>query len=75
MVLQTKYFFVDTSRSSIPYGTKFLRVLIFAIFSSDRQKLVPANRAKLPQTFFSAKMYSGVNIFSNLNLLHRNIVN
>ena len=32
MVLQTKYFFVDTSRSSIPYGTKFLRVLIFAIF-------------------------------------------
>ena len=44
MVLQTKYFFVDTSRSSIPYGTKFLRILIFAIFSSDRQKLVPANR-------------------------------
>ena len=38
MVLQTKYFFVDTSRSSIPYGKKFLRVLIFAIFSSDRQK-------------------------------------
>ena len=33
MVLQTKYFFVDTSRSSLPYGTKFLRVLMFAIFS------------------------------------------
>ena len=41
MVLKTKYFFVDTSRSSIPYGTKFLRVLIFAIFPAIGKNKFP----------------------------------
>ena len=72
MVLQTKYFFVDTSRSSILYGTKFLRVLIFAIFPAIGKNKFP--QIEITANIFSAKMYSGVNIFSNLNLLHRNIV-
>ena len=72
MVLQTKNFFVDTSGSSIPYGTKFLRVLIFAIFPAIGKNKFP--QMEIIANIFSAKMYSGVNIFSNLNLLHRNIV-
>ena len=72
MVLQTKYFFVDTSRSqSIPYGTKFLRVLIFAIFPAIGKNKFP--QIKITANIFPKKIYSRVNIFSNLNLLHRNI--
>ena len=72
MVLQTNYFFVDTSRSSIPYGTKFLRVLIFAIFPAIGKNKFP--QIKITANIFPQKIYSRVNIFSNLNLLHRNIV-
>ena len=36
--------FFSPRKHYLPCGTKFLRVLIFAFFSSDRQKQVPANK-------------------------------
>ena len=45
----------------LPCGTKFLQVLIFAIFSAVRKN-------KFPQTGITAKIYSrGNTVFSNLN--------
>ena len=45
----------------LPCGTKFLRILIFAIFavfSTIRKKKLP--RKKIPTKLFSAKTYSTI---------------
>ena len=49
-------------------GTKFLRFLIFAIFSAIRKN-------RFPQINITAKIYPRANaVFSNLSLLHKNTV-
>ena len=59
----------------VPCGTKFLRVLIFAIFgvfSAIRKNKFP--QMKITANIFPAKIYSSVNILSNLNSLHKHSV-
>ena len=54
-------------------GTKFLRFLIFAIFSAIRKNRFP--QINITAKIFPAKIYSRANaVFSNLNLLHKNTV-
>ena len=58
----------------MPCGTKFLRVLLFAIlgvFLAIRKNKFP--QIKLPQTFFPQK-FTPEQIFSNLNSQHKNTV-
>ena len=46
--------------SSIPCSTKFLRVIIFAIFPAIRKNKFP--QIKVTANIFTAKVYSEVNI-------------
>ena len=45
---------------SIPYGTKLLRVLIFAVFSAIRKNKFP--QIQITANIFPAKIYSTVDI-------------
>ena len=57
----------------LPCGTRFLRVLIFAIFSTIRKKKFP--QIKITAKIFPANIYPrGNTVFSNLNSLHKNTV-
>ena len=59
MVLQTKYFFVDTSRSSIPYGTKFWFLRFFPAIGKN----------KFPQIEITANIFFRKNVLRSKYIL------
>ena len=63
--------FPDLLAYDIPCGTKFLRVLIFAIFPAIRKNHFP--KITITTNIFPAKIYSKV-IFSDLNSLPKNLI-